>query len=128
MELTTTQVLLRRLAVLMIVVGFCMLPGPRGLLADLGGFLFEEDTLASFAAGLHLSLVHFCWLFGLEMPTWEYPENVDSQLAAIALIISLAVQIAIVMFLIYVWRGTMHWYYTRKALMEERAEFGDFEA
>ncbi len=128
MEITYTQILLRRFAFLLIAIGFCLLPGPRALLEDLLGFMFEPNTIASFEAGLHLSVIHFCWLFGLEIPTWDYPENVDPQLAAIALIVSGVVQVAVLMFLVYVWRGTMHWYYTRKAILEERAEFGDFEA
>ncbi len=128
MEITYTQILLRRLAILLIAIGFCLLPGPRAFLSNLLEYLIEPDTLASFQAGLHLSVIHFCWLFGLEMPTWEYPENVDSQVAAIALIVSVVVQLAVVWFLFVIWRGTMHWYYTRKAFLEERAEFGDFEA
>jgi hypothetical protein len=127
MEITYTQLLLRRIAILLIFVGFCLLPGPRTLLTDIFGFLLQPSSIASFEAGLHLSVIHFCWLFGLSMPAWEYPEHVDSHLAAFALVISLIIQIGLVLLGIYFWRGAMHWYYTRKALLEERAEFGDFE-
>lgn len=127
MDISFRQLVLRRIAFLIVVVGFCLLPGPRSLISDTFGFLVTPESIHSFAAGLHLSLIHFCWLFGLEMPSWEYAEQVDPQLAALALFMSAIFQVCVFSLLVYAWNAAMHRYNLRRAELEERAEFGDFE-
>lgn len=93
-----------------LLVGFSLLPGPRSLLDRATSYLLSTNSLDSMWAGLHLSLIHFCWLLGFQMPRLTYPENVDSQLAAVAFLLSVILQVVIAIALYFGYRIAFVWY------------------
>lgn len=96
--------------VTLIVVGFCALPGPRSVLDKMGDYLMAPDSVNSMWAGMHLSLVHFCWLFGFDLQLLPYPAGVDKQLAAIAFLGSVVLQAAIILLACFLLRGSLTHY------------------
>ena len=102
--------ILRLFWALVIVGGFCALPGPRSLVQKVIGYISAPTSVESLWAGLHLSLIHFCWLFGLDMQLLPYPPGVDSQLAAIAFLGSVVMQAILFVLAFFLLRGTMTHY------------------
>lgn len=96
--------------VTVIAVGFCALPGPRSVLDNLGDYLFSPHSLNSLWAGMHLSLVHFCWLFGFDLQLLPYPAGVDKQLAAISFLASVVLQAIIILLACLLLRGSLTHY------------------
>jgi hypothetical protein len=116
---------LKRLAlVTALVVCFCMLPGPRSLISNQLAYLWLPTSVESISYGTHLSLIHFCWLLGYELPSLQYPDYVEPQLASTAIVVSITCQLGILCGLIVAWRLGLHAYYLRLAALDEIAEFG----
>lgn len=85
----------RFLTIALLVGGFCLLPGPRRLVGYGLDYLLTPESQQSLWAGFHLSVIHICWLFDLDMQLLPYPEEVDPLLANLALLIGIAGQLCI---------------------------------
>ncbi|MEM8734748.1 MAG: hypothetical protein AAGG44_11025 [Planctomycetota bacterium] len=128
MDLDFVTYLIRRFSVAAILlVLFCLLPGPRSLLGDLFGYLASEENVGAMKAGLHLSVIHFCWLFGFELPTLEFPSSGDNLLTASCILFSILGQLLAVQLGFILWRFGWFNYYRRVEGKNEVAEFGGFE-
>lgn len=128
MDLDFFKYVAKRLALFgLILAGLCLLPGPRSLVDLLVEFLCQPSSVASFSSGLHLSLVHFCWLFGLPIPVLEFPAGTDPLLVASTIVVSLFAQLIVLRVISILWTGSMHHYHKRKALRDELKEFGEME-
>lgn len=95
---------------LVILGGFCALPGPRSVLQKLVGYLLAPTSVESMWAGLHLSLIHVCWLLGFDLQLLPYPQGVDPQLAAIAFLASIVVQAVLLFLIVFLLRGSLRHY------------------
>ena len=128
MDLDFFKYVAKRLAFFgLFLAALCLLPGPRSLLDMLIAFLCQPSSVESFSSGLHLSLIHFCWLFGLPIPELEFPAGTDPLLVASTIVISLFAQLIVLRLISILWTGSMHHYYKRKALRDELKEFGEME-
>ena len=76
----------------------------------MGDYLMAPDSLNSLWAGMHLSLIHFCWLFGMDLQLLPYPPGVDSQLAAIAFLGSIVMQVVVFLVAALLLRGSLTHY------------------
>ena len=94
----------------MLLVGFSLLPGPRALLDKVTDYLLSPNSLSSMWAGMHLSLIHFCWLLGFEIPQLVYDEGVDTQLAAFVFLVSVIVQVSVAVACVIAYRMLFMWY------------------
>ncbi len=126
MDLDFCKFVLKRLAIAVVILGiFCLFPGPRSILEKLIAYLSLPESVASLGAGLHLSLLHYCWLLGFELPPFEFPQCAAPILAASAIVLSIAVQLVVLQIAVILWRSGWHLYYRRKEMAEVRAEFGE---
>ncbi len=85
----------RFMAIFAIVVGFCMLPGPRRILGNALNHILAADSQNSLWTGFHLSMIHFCWLLDFEMQLLPYPKSVDPLLANTALLFGIVLQVTV---------------------------------
>jgi len=99
-----SHILRRAFWALLLLVFVCMLPGPRSLIDSVSGYLTRPKSLDSILSGLHVSVTHFCWLFGLELQSIPYPDNVDPLVAAISLLFSVVVQVFVLIVAFFLWR------------------------
>ncbi len=114
--------LLRRFLLFAVFVGlFCLLPGPRRIVASGIAYLMQPDSLASLDAGFQLSITHLRWLMGYELHLLPYPDGVDPLLAGIALLASSFTQVIVGLISIYVLR-TGFIYYDAERITEEEEE------
>lgn len=79
-----------------LLAGFCMLPGPRRIVANAVGHLLTPESQDSLWCGFHLSLIHLCWLFDFKMQLLPYAESVDPLLANSAFLFGILLQVAVV--------------------------------
>lgn len=90
--------MLRRVTIaVVILIGFCLLPGPRSLIAGALGYIFEPESVQAIWVGFHLSVIHFCWLFGFEIQWLPYPPGTDALLAGVSFLLSVFVQVVVVL-------------------------------
>ncbi|MFK7737034.1 MAG: hypothetical protein AB8B50_13445 [Pirellulaceae bacterium] len=128
MDLDFFSYVLKRLSVVaLFIIGFCLLPGPRSLLAEFYGYLSAPESVEALKLGTQMSLVHFCWLFGFELPVFEFPENGENVLTALAIVVSIILQLVALRLGLFLWRFGWQRYYHRVAMRDELAEFGGFE-
>lgn len=128
MDLDFVTYLIRRFSVaVVLLLLFCLLPGPRALLDDLFDYLASEENVEAMNAGLHLSVIHFCWLFGFELPALEFPSTGDNLLTASCILFSILGQLLAVQIGFILWRYGWFTYYRRAEGRNEVAEFGGFE-
>jgi hypothetical protein len=128
MDLDFFSYVIKRLSVVVLfAIGFCLLPGPRSLLAEFFGYLAAPESVQALKLGTHLSLVHFCWLLGFDIPAFEFPENGENVLTAFAIVVSIILQLVALQLGLFLWRFGWQWYYHRVAMRDELAEFGGYE-
>ncbi len=106
---------------LVLAAGFCLLPGPRRIVANCLGHLLTPESQQSLWTGFHLSMIHLCWLLDFEMQLLPYPESVDPLLANAACLFGILLQVAVV---VGVWMlsNVAFFYYDPERPTEEMAD------
>lgn len=126
MDFDFCKFLLKRLVIaIAVLAAFCLLPGPRSIVMGILEYILRPESIESLSAGLHLSLIHFCWLFGFPLPALEFPRCSVPLLAAAAMLLSICAQLVLLTIGLMLWRSFWHFYYLRKEMQEVRNEFGD---